>query len=290
MNLLFTADLVGEEIDADFDNEESAFLTCLMSDLDQKIPKRFEAITKPGQLCFVDTWPYPDTQVGGDLYETVVVCVYSRRVAIVTHKFKTGVGEAVQRVINHWGVHKFDYKYRFVLDGDPTMKHAERVCYRFGIDVSYLPPDYQSTSQAETTIHRITDAAKATLIASALDAKYLIYALKLVVIQDNFRWLSPDRPPAITLWPDGPSLPLDLTRLVPFGSICSVRKTRDQKSRSVDKIGKTLRLSIADGSLIQFKNGDRSNRGDSMIYVGLPNELNHKDKWFITINGMNFWH
>ena len=114
--------------------------------------------------------------------------------------------------------------------------------------------------------------------------------LKLVVIQDNFRWLSPDRPPAITLWPDGPSLPLDLTRLVPFGSICSVRKTRDQKSRSVDKIGKTLRLSIADGSLIQFKNGDRSNRGDSMIYVGLPNELNHKDKWFITINGMNFWH
>ena len=36
------------------------------------------------------------------------------------------------------------------------MKYAEVAAYRFGVDVTYLPPDYQSLSQCETAIQPFT--------------------------------------------------------------------------------------------------------------------------------------
>jgi len=67
------------------------------------------------------------------------------------------------------------------------MKHAEVTAYRFGIDVTYLPPDYQSLSQCETAIHRIGDEARSILNHSCLPRKDYIYAWKYVIAMDNMR-------------------------------------------------------------------------------------------------------
>ena len=162
------------------------------------------------------------------------------------------------------------------------MKYAEVAAYRFGVDVTYLPPDYQSLSQCETAIHRIGDEARAVLSQSCLPATDMIYAWKYAIAMDNMRCLNPDKPPPLFQWDE--DMPLINGKLLfPFGAICAVRKTRNKKHQDVEQVGKTLRLAT-NGSLIEIDNDDTTQRGDSMIFVGYPSDRNIKDKWFLTIN------
>ena len=164
----------------------------------QPVP-RFQLYTlKPFEVVFVDNKDFPCPVRGGKPTSLIFICYKTRAKVKVDLASKRENGDAFQRMVALFGIHKLPYHCRVLSDGCGSMAHVAATASRLGIDHSYIPPHQQSLNEAEKVADLMWAAARAHMVHSgaphnlfSMAVDFSMYVDLRTSTTDSRGWLTP---------------------------------------------------------------------------------------------------